>query len=99
MGALESTSCSAVCTYFTPPEDKICEYIVQYSGFCKKFNNAPVNETCTLLGFCGSPCECGVCTNATAGPEGRCLGAPNDCGHSLTPPPVAAFQTADSFTM
>jgi len=38
-------------------------------------------QACTDIGLCGSACECGVCTQDAAGPDGRCLGAPNDCGH------------------
>ena len=26
-------------------------------------------------------CECGVCRPDAAGPNGRCLGVPNDCGN------------------
>lgn len=43
-------------------------------------------QACTDLGLCGTACECGVCTQTGSGPNGRCLGFPNDCGHASTVP-------------
>merc|ERR1711971_59809 len=80
--AEKAVNCSAVCEHFKAPTNQICEYLVTSTGICDKIGHMPADQVCTKVGLCGSPCECGVCTEATAGPEGRCLGAPNDCGHS-----------------
>ena len=82
--------CKLVCTAMPPgPEQEICEWVLGYSHMCVSIEGwlkrgLNDSEICTHLGFCGSDCQCGVCTAATAGPGGRCLGAPNSCGHNAS---------------
>ena len=71
------------CTNLPPLAHELCGWLVT-SALCpylvSHFNSSLA--ACTDLGLCGSACECGVCTSSSLGPEGRCLGAPNSCGHS-----------------
>ena len=94
-----SEGCSLACDALPPPANTICDWILSMTGLCAELEKIlsggeTPEQACTDLGFCGSACECGVCTQAAAGPSGRCLGFPNDCGHStpkvpawLKPPP------------
>lgn len=66
--------------------DLICSWILDMTDLCQELINKlsggeTPTQACTDIGLCGSACECGVCTQDAAGPDGRCLGAPNDCGH------------------
>jgi hypothetical protein len=88
--AMGSDGCQAACGLLPPstaPAKDICTWVVGFVSMCadiqdwiKAGDNA--SSICTHLGFCGSGCQCGVCTAATGGPDGRCLGFPNDCGHN-----------------
>ena len=71
------------CKSLQPLEHELCDWLVTASlcpYLVNHFNSSLA--ACTDLGLCGSECECGVCTKSTLGPNGRCLGAPNSCGHS-----------------
>ena len=71
------------CKSLPPLEHELCDWLVTASlcpYLVNHFNSSLA--ACTDLGLCGSECECGVCTKSTLGPNGRCLGAPNSCGHS-----------------
>ena len=70
------------CKTLPPLEHELCEWLVTASlcpYLVSHFNSSLA--ACTDLGLCGSECECGVCTESSLGPNGRCLGAPNSCGH------------------
>ena len=70
------------CKTLPPLEHELCEWLVTASlcpYLVSHFNSSLA--ACTDLGLCGSECECGVCTKSSLGPNGRCLGAPNSCGH------------------
>ena len=88
--SMGSQGCKIICTALPPgPEQEICEWVLGYSQMCASIEawlKKGLNDTeiCTHIGFCGSDCQCGVCTQATAGPEGRCLGIPNSCGHNAS---------------
>ena len=72
------------CTELPPPANSLCAWAVG-AGLCPYISNfTSPYAACKELGLCGTACECGVCTNRTAGPSGRCLGAPNSCGHPHT---------------
>lgn len=85
---VQSDGCEAVaCSAIPPPGDEICSWLLSASGVCQEIikwldQGLTPDAICKDLGWCGSACECGVCTQAGAGPSGRCLGAPNDCGHA-----------------
>lgn len=71
------------CAKLPPLSHELCEWLVTASlcpYLVSHFNSSLA--ACTDLGLCGSACECGVCTESSLGPTGRCLGAPNSCGHS-----------------
>ena len=82
-----SEGCSLVCDAIPPPGNVICSWIMSMSNLCAELEKilsggATPTDACTDIGLCGSACECGVCTQNAAGPNGRCLGMPNDCGHA-----------------
>jgi hypothetical protein len=87
--AMGADGCKLVCGMMPPGsvEELICGWIVGYSQLCQNIEGwlkqglSPEN-ICTHMGFCGSDCQCGVCTVATSGSDGRCLGIPNSCGHN-----------------
>jgi len=85
---LESEGCDMACNAIPAPGNEICSWILDASGMCQEIINKITGgespeQACTDIGFCGSDCECGVCTKDAAGPNGRCLGMPNDCGHEV----------------
>jgi hypothetical protein len=86
-----SLACSTVCAGI-PGCATVCGWILDETGVCDLIKRAiAAGETpvgaCTDIGFCGSSCECGVCTREAADPStGRCLGLPYDCGHPNAEP-------------
>lgn len=95
VNAVLGQGCSLACsTLGAPPITTICGWILDATGVCDVIKRAiAAGETptkvCTDIGFCGSSCQCGVCTHEAADPtDGRCLGLPYDCGH---PNPEPSF--------
>ena len=85
-GELESKGCELACESLPAPGDVICSWIFSMTGLCEVLikmisGGESPQEACADLGLCGSNCECGACTQASAGAEGRCLGVPSSCGH------------------
>lgn len=79
------------CASLPTPENALCTYVFITSGLCPYLVKlATPYAVCKDVGLCGTECECGVCTNSTAGPHGRCLGVPNSCGHV----PASTFEPA-----
>jgi hypothetical protein len=78
-----------VCASLPPPASTICAALTVTSGLCddivakikEKFDTP--EQACKYLGYCGTSCECGVCSEELAGPRGRCLGIPSSCGHQV----------------
>ena len=88
VNAVLGQGCSLACSALGPPPiSTICGWILDASGVCGAIKIAIAagetpTQVCTDLGFCGSSCQCGVCTHEAADPsDGRCLGLPYDCGH------------------
>jgi len=89
---VEDNGCKAlpvICAALPAPANVICS-LLTVGGVCDDFvakikakHDTP-EEACEYLGYCGSPCQCGVCTAELAGPNGRCLGIPNSCGHEVS---------------
>ena len=71
------------CAEMPTPANALCAWLVsdELCPFLKNASSASPKYACTELGLCGTDCECGVCTKEVASPTGRCLGAPNSCGH------------------
>ena len=85
--ALGASGCKMACSVLPNPAAEICAWMVGYLAMCADIEKwlkqgLSDEDICTHLGYCGSDCQCGVCTAAVAGPSGRCLGFPNDCGHN-----------------
>merc|ERR1712216_625730 len=96
VGEVQSKGCGLACSAIPPPGDVICEWMLSLTGLCQKIikwldQGLTPTAICKDMGFCGTACECGVCTQAGAGPDGRCLGAPNDCGHAAAAKPGFLF--------
>jgi hypothetical protein len=94
--ALGANGCKTACSVLPDPASQICTWMVDYLSMCADIENwlkqgLSDEDICTHLGYCGSGCQCGVCTEAVAGPSGRCLGFPNDCGHNASAVPAALF--------
>ena len=94
--ALGTSGCKTACDVLPAPASQICAWMVAYLSMCANIENwlkqgLSDEDICTHLGYCGSGCQCGVCTEAVAGPSGRCLGFPNDCGHNASTLPSGLF--------
>jgi|EP01046_Picozoa_sp_COSAG06_P065520 hypothetical protein len=98
--AMGADGCKAACSALPAPASEICAWMVGYLSMCADIENwlkqgLSDEDICTHLGYCGSDCQCGVCVQAVAGPDGRCLGFPNDCGHNASSAlPPALFSDA-----
>lgn len=104
VGEVQSQGCDLACSGIPPPGDMICSWMLRASGLCQEIikwldQGLTPAAICKDMGFCGSACECGVCTQAGAGPNGRCLGAPNDCGHSGAAPGFLKDQSNSKFCL
>lgn len=82
--------CSTACKVLPNPlASAVCSWIVGKANLCKKIldwltKGDSTQSVCKKIGFCNSACQCGVCTPAIAGPDGRCLGAIRSCNHPYT---------------
>merc|ERR1719183_3508141 len=90
---VETNGCTAACAMLGYPLGEMCAWLMAQSGAtCKQVTTRMMggeNKTqiCTHLGFCGTPCECGVCTKGSSKTKGhgRCLGLPYSCNVTSTP--------------
>lgn len=91
-GELEGKGCDLACDAIPVPGNTICSWMMSMTGLCDELVKALTNgetpaDACADIGMCGGgDCECGVCTKMAAGPAGRCLGAPQDCGNAVRVP-------------
>ena len=124
VGAMGSGGCKLACGILPMPASAICEWVQGFVSMCADIaawlkQGLSPEEICKHLGYCGTECQCGVCSAlsyppprlgvylsqahpsdrtrnaflctapAAAGPAGRCLGFPNDCGNAHRPLPRA----------
>ena len=69
--ALGASGCKTACSVLPDPASQICTWMVNYLSMCADIENwlkqgLSDEDICTHLGYCGSGCQCGVCTEAVA---------------------------------
>lgn len=97
---LTGKACAWACKAIPNPiAAAICSFVVSKANLCSRIadwvaKGDSKEVVCKKLGFCNNACQCGLCTPAIAGPDGRCLGLISSCGH-----PYPQLTASDMFAL